>query len=57
MVLIVGVVIGCCACFTNWDKIVDEYEKPCVFIKIGYTQGLNGSNILVLKGQAGGDHR
>ncbi len=35
--------------FSNWDKIVDEYEKPCVFIKIGYTQGLNGSNILVLK--------
>lgn len=27
--------------FSNWDKIVDEYEKPCVFIKIGYTQGLN----------------
>ena len=35
--------------FSNWDKMVDEYEKPCVFIKIGYTQGLNGSNILVLK--------
>lgn len=35
--------------FSNWDKIVDEYEKPCVFIKIGYTQGLNGSNILVLR--------
>lgn len=26
--------------FSNWDKIVDEYEKPCVFIKIGYTQGV-----------------
>ncbi|WP_455720985.1 flagellar motor switch phosphatase FliY [Agathobacter sp.] len=35
--------------FSNWDEIVDEYEKPCVFIKIGYTQGLNGSNILVLR--------
>ena len=35
--------------FSNWDDIVEEYEKPCVFIKIGYTQGLNGSNILVLK--------
>lgn len=35
--------------FANWDSIADEYEKPCVFIKIGYTQGLNGSNILVLK--------
>lgn len=34
---------------TNWDGIVEEYEKPCVFIKIEYTQGLNGSNLLVLK--------
>ena len=33
----------------NWDDIVNDYERPCVFIKIGYTQGLNGSNILVLK--------
>ncbi len=35
--------------FATWDSIADEYEKPCVFIKIGYTQGLNGSNILVLR--------
>ena len=35
--------------FSNWDDIVNDYERPCVFIKIGYTQGLNGSNILVLK--------
>ncbi len=35
--------------FSNWDSIADEYEKPCVFIKIGYTLGLNGSNILVLR--------
>ncbi len=35
--------------FSSWDDIVNDYERPCVFIKIGYTQGLNGSNILVLK--------
>lgn len=33
----------------NWDNIVETYEKPCVFIRIAYTVGLNGSNILVLK--------
>ncbi|MCR4610847.1 MAG: flagellar motor switch phosphatase FliY [Lachnospiraceae bacterium] len=32
----------------TWSDIVDEYEKPCVLIKISYTKGLNGSNILVL---------
>ena len=32
-----------------WDDIVDSYERPCVFIKIAYTVGLDGSNILVLK--------
>lgn len=32
----------------SWQEIVDEYEKPCVLIKISYTKGLNGSNVLVL---------
>lgn len=32
-----------------WKNVLDEYEKPCVFIQIKYTQGLDGSNILVLK--------
>ena len=32
----------------TWTDIVNEYEKPCVLIKISYTKGLNGSNILVL---------
>ena len=32
-----------------WDDITDNYEKPCVFIRIAYTVGLDGSNILVLK--------
>ena len=33
----------------TWDDIVAQYERPCVFIRIAYTVGLNGSNILVLK--------
>ena len=33
----------------NWDSVLGEYEKPCVFIQIRYTVGLEGSNILVLK--------
>ena len=32
-----------------WDNIVNEYERPCVFIKIRYTEGLEGTNILILK--------
>lgn len=34
---------------TTWDEVVSNYEKPCVFIQIKYTVGLNGTNILVLK--------
>lgn len=33
----------------NWDTVLSEYEKPCVFIQIKYTVGLDGINILVLK--------
>ena len=33
----------------TWESILEEYEKPCVFIEIQYTVGLEGSNILVLK--------
>ena len=33
----------------NWDGVTDDYEKPCVFIQIHYTAGLDGSNILVLR--------
>lgn len=35
--------------FARWDDIVAAYERPCVFIRIGYTVGLDGSNVLVLK--------
>ncbi len=34
---------------STWDDVVANYEKPCVFIKIAYTVGLDGTNILVLK--------
>lgn len=33
----------------TWDTVAAEYEKPCVFIQIKYTVGLDGTNILVLK--------
>lgn len=33
----------------NWDSVLAEYERPCVFIQIKYTAGLDGTNILVLK--------
>ena len=35
--------------FCTWDDVVANYEKPCVFIRIAYTVGLDGSNLLVLK--------
>ena len=34
---------------TTWEEVMTNYEKPCVFIQIKYTVGLNGTNILVLK--------
>ncbi len=33
----------------KWDSVLAEYERPCVFIQIKYTAGLDGNNILVLK--------
>ena len=33
----------------TWNQIMEAYEKPCVFIQIKYTVGINGTNILVLK--------
>jgi len=33
----------------TWKTLLAVYEKPCVFIQIKYTQGLDGTNILVLK--------
>ncbi len=36
---------------SNWDMVVDAYERPCVFIQIKYTAGLDGSNTMILKEQ------
>ena len=33
----------------KWENVLRDYEKPCVFIQIKYTVGLDGTNILVLK--------
>lgn len=37
--------------YSSWDEISSSYERPCVFIQISYTEGLDGSNILVLQEQ------
>ncbi len=33
----------------TWEELINMYDRPCVFIKINYTNGLDGSNILILK--------
>ena len=33
----------------SWQTLLDEFERPCVFIRIKYTKGLDGTDILVLK--------
>ena len=33
----------------NWENVINNYERPCVFILIKYTVGLDGTNILILK--------
>ena len=33
----------------NWENVINNYERPCVFIQIQYTVGLDGTNILILK--------
>ncbi len=33
----------------NWETVVADYERPCVFIQIRYTSGLDGSNVMILK--------
>ncbi len=34
---------------TDWESLAAEHERPCVFIQISYTGGLDGRNILILK--------
>lgn len=33
----------------TWQEISDSYDKPCVGVKIDYTIGMKGSNVLVLR--------
>ncbi len=33
----------------RWESVLQDYERPCVFIQIHYTAGLDGTNILVLR--------
>lgn len=33
----------------KWETMIGDYERPCVFIQIRYTAGLDGHNILILK--------
>lgn len=35
--------------YATWDDLVDNYNRPCVFIQIYYKEGLDGNNILILK--------
>ena len=35
--------------YANWQDLAENYDRPCVFIQIYYKDGLQGSNILILK--------
>ena len=32
-----------------WDQLSNSYDRPCVFLQIKYTCGLDGNNVLVLR--------
>lgn len=35
--------------YSTWDDLVQQYDRPCVFLQIQYKEGLDGNNILILK--------
>lgn len=35
--------------YSTLEKVAASYERPCVFIHISYKEGLDGSNLLLLK--------
>ncbi len=35
--------------YATWEELLKNYERPCVFIQIYYTTGLDGNNILILR--------
>ncbi|MDP4179475.1 MAG: flagellar motor switch phosphatase FliY [Bacillota bacterium] len=34
---------------STWEKMVSEYNLPVVAVRVQFTQGLNGANLLILK--------
>ena len=34
---------------STWQDLVDEYDRPCVFIQISYKEWINGNNVFILK--------
>jgi len=34
---------------TKWANVQSKYEKPCVGIRVNYTMGIEGTNVLLLK--------
>lgn len=34
---------------TTWDDLVNSNDRPCVFVQLSYIEGIEGSNVLVLK--------
>ena len=35
--------------YMDWDSLSQAYDRPCVFLQISYTEGLDGKNVLVLR--------
>ncbi|MCR5329678.1 MAG: flagellar motor switch phosphatase FliY [Lachnospiraceae bacterium] len=35
--------------YSRWSELLADYERPCVFIQIYYTAGLDGNNILIMR--------
>lgn len=34
---------------SEWDELAGNYDRPCVLLQISYKEGLDGSNILIVK--------
>ncbi len=37
--------------YAKWDDLVDDYDRPCVFVQLSYIDGIDGNNVLILKEQ------
>ncbi len=37
--------------YARWDDLVEEYDRPCVFVQLSYIEGIEGNNVLILKEQ------